>query len=184
MAMMPPPRRRRRIRPRSMMRIKPISVVSATMVLSLILSMRAITQAPALGTHLARNCDGSACGVKLPYKDYSPGRHLTTKSVRSVLSTVDRRDLPWMRKDTLVTHIPAVIVKITLFLFQIAMLMATVGVCSGNISWWERTCEEESTRKRWQGPNMSGSKTTGMRINKCAALRTRFNWTWCSRIGN
>ena len=36
-----------------------------------------------------------------------------------------------MSIDTLAAHIPAVIAITTLFLFQIAMLMATVGVCSG-----------------------------------------------------
>ena len=73
---------------------------------------------------------GQPCGFKTADKDHSPARYLKTRSVRMVLSTVDRLDSPWMRKDTLVTHILAAIVIIILSLFQIAMLMATVGVCS------------------------------------------------------
>ena len=68
---------------------------------------------------------GQPCGFEMADKDHSPGRYLITKSIRIVLSTVYRRDLPWMRKDTLITHMLAVMATITLSLFQIATLMAT-----------------------------------------------------------
>jgi hypothetical protein len=73
---------------------------------------------------------GQPCGFKAADKDDLPGKHLKTRSVRMLLSTVDGRDVPWMRKDTLVTHILAAMVIITLSLFQIAMLTASVGVYS------------------------------------------------------
>jgi hypothetical protein len=73
---------------------------------------------------------GQPCGFKPPYRDDPPGRYLKTRFVRILLSAVDRQGLPWMRKDALVTHILAAMVIITLSLFQIAMLMTSVGVCS------------------------------------------------------
>jgi len=69
-----------------------------------------------------------------------------------------------MRKDKLVTHILAVTVIITLSLFQIAMLMASVGVCS-----------RESVMARTY---------TRRKINSEDAARARYEKTWEKRNGD
>ncbi len=107
---------------------------------------------------------GQPCGFKAANKDGSPGRHLKIRSVRMLLSTVDGRDLPWMRKDTLVTHRLAAMVIITLSLFQIAMLTASVGVYS------RETIMVRTYMRR--------------QINSEEAARARYDKIWRKRTGN
>jgi hypothetical protein len=97
----PPPWQRRQKRPKSMIRSKPISVTSATIVLSLMDSILSSPQVSWSAAHAERSCRIHQLGLKMTDMDYPPDRCLVRRSVKMGLSIICRRGLPWKQGLTL-----------------------------------------------------------------------------------
>ena len=90
--------------------------------------------------------------------DYSPARYLIQSHVGVGFSMVYRRvegqgvkDLPWMITETLVTHVMAANATANLFLFQMAMLDASVSAWFGKdgpgFEEWKETYMRRTTKR-------------------------------------
>ena len=97
------------------------------------------------------------------------------------------RNLPWMRKITLVVHKPPAIMRMALFLFQIAMLVASISLCFGRLS-QRITVEDAHAKNNQQRSASKGQEGQGLEkkdIRKCKkpCPRIRGHVMGCSRVG-
>jgi hypothetical protein len=124
----PPPFKRRRSRPMSMMRSNTTSVMSELRIVGLVLSKLSTVQVFCSDDHVARTygCEVSLPGPKQSKSNIHPYNTCDINRFTRDSPMICRRHLPLMRNETSVIHMPIVVIKTTLFLPQMAILRASL----------------------------------------------------------